>query len=322
MNLFRGLLHPGLASVLETALDAVCVMDASGTVTGWNDHAATLFGWSAEEAVGHRLSELIIPPDLRPAHERGLAYYLATGEGPVLDRRIEVFALNSNGDEFPVEVSITATDDFGEQLFIGFVRDISDRKALIERQQRRLQESDHRVKNMLTVVSAVARQTARSSNSAEDFLSSFLSRLDALAKSHSLLAGKDAQDVSLSGIAEQVLGADAAAKRARFAGPEIRLLPAQVLGMSMILHELYTNAVKYGALCTEEGSIGLDWVVERDEVTLTWVETGPSCPSKAPKGGFGRRMIEMSVKADLGGTIDHDWTEHGLAVTIRFPAAS
>jgi PAS domain S-box-containing protein len=319
MNLYGGLLHPGLASVLETALDAVCIMDANGTVSGWNGRAAELFGWSGEEAIGHRLSELIIPPLLRPMHEKGLAHFLATGEGPVLDRRIEVSALNANGDEFPVELSITATEDFGEPLFIGFVRDISERKALAERQQRRLQESDHRVKNMLTVVSAIARQTARSSDNTEDFLNSFLSRLDTLAKSHSLLTAKDAEDIPLSAIAEQVLGADTKAKRARFAGSEIRLSPAQVLGLSMILHELYTNAVKYGALCTEEGSIDLDWVTKDGEVTLTWTESGPPCPNKTPKRGFGQQMIEMSVKADLGGTLDQDWTEHGLAATIRFP---
>jgi PAS domain S-box-containing protein len=322
MNLYGGLLHPGLASVLETALDAVCIMDASGTVSGWNGRAAELFGWSSDEAIGQRLSELIIPPALRPAHEKGLAHFMATGEGPVLDRRIEVSALNANGDEFPVELSITATEDFGAPLFIGFVRDISERKALAERQQRLLQESDHRVKNMLTVVSAIARQTARSSDCAEDFLSSFLGRLDTLAKSHSLLTGKYAQDVPLSAIAEQVLGPDTKAKRARFTGPEIRLSPAQVLGMSMILHELYTNAVKYGALCTEEGSIDLDWTLEDRLVTLMWTESGPPYPAKPPKSGFGQRMIAMSVKADLIGTVEQDWAQRGLTVTIHFPIAS
>jgi PAS domain S-box-containing protein len=321
MNLYGGLLHPGLTSVLETALDAVCVMDSSGTVTGWNSRAAVLFGWSSDEAIGRRLSELIIPPALRPAHEQGLAHYLATGAGPVLDRRIEVTALNAQGDEFPVELSITASEEFGDPLFIGFVRDISERRALSERQQRRLQESDHRVKNMLTVVSAIARQTARSSNGADDFLSTFLSRLDSLAKSHSLLTSKEAQDVSVTAIAEQVLGAEIKAKRARYGGPELQLAPVQVLGLSMILHELHTNAVKYGALSTDEGSINLDWQIEGSEVKLSWAETGRPCPTKLPKSGFGQRMIEMSVKADLGGTIEQDWTEHGLIMAIRFPVS-
>jgi PAS domain S-box-containing protein len=322
MNLYGGLLHPGLASVLETALDAVCIMDAGGTVSGWNGRAAELFGWSSDEAVGHRLSELIIPPALRPAHERGLAHFLATGEGPVLDHRIEVTALNANGDEIPVELSITASKQFGDLLFIGFVRDISERRAAAERQQRQLQESDHRVKNMLSVVSAIARQTARASDDLDNFMPSFAARLDALAEAHSLLAGKKWHDVALAAIAEQVLGADVAAKRARFGGPEVLLPATHVLGLSMVLHELYTNAVKYGALRTDDGSVTLDWTLEDSVVTLIWTETGPPCPAKPPKSGFGQRMIAMSVKADLNGTVEQDWTQQGLTVTIRFPIAS
>ena len=155
-------IHAGVQWVLDTSLDAVCVMDAQGIVAGWNGHAVVCFGWREHEAIGRRLSEIIIPERLREAHEAGLAHYLATGEGPVLNRRIEVSAVHRDGNEFPVELSITAIEGFGERLFIGFVRDITDRRAIAERQQRQLQESDHRVKNMLTVVSAIAHQTARS----------------------------------------------------------------------------------------------------------------------------------------------------------------
>lgn len=322
MNLHGGMLHPGLASVLDTALDAVCVMNRHGTVTGWNGHAATLFGWSSSEAIGRRLSELIIPPVLRPAHEQGLSHFLATGEGPVLNRRIEVSALYSNGDEFPVELSITASEQFGELLFIGFVRDISDRNAVAERQQRRLQESDHRVKNMLTVVTAIAHQTARSASGMDDYLATFSDRLKALADAHSLLTGNNGDDVSLKALAEQVLGADVGSGRANYSGPDVALGPQQVLGLSMILHELYTNSVKYGALCTDQGSIDLSWTVAGGEMVLRWSENGPPCPTEVPNGGFGQRMIEMAVKSDLGGSIERQWLDDGLTVTIRFPVAA
>ena len=319
MNLFGGRLHPGLASVLETALDAVCIMDSQGLVTGWNGHAAALFGWSEDEAIGRRLSEMIIPPEVRQAHERGLAHYLATGEGPVLDRRIEVSALNSNGDEFPVELSITASEQFGDLLFIGFVRDISDRKSVLERQQRLLQESDHRVKNMLTVVAAIARQTAKASAGMDEFLARFSERLQGLADAHSLLAGRKYHDVALDALAEQVLGADVGTGRARHRGPKVMLPARLLLGLSMTLHELYTNAVKYGALCTDEGTIELSWSVEQGEAILLWSEKGPTCPPTKPRSGFGQRMIDMAVRSDLGGTIDRRWTPTGLDVTIRFP---
>lgn len=312
-------IHAGLQAVLDTALDAVCVMDPDGIIVGWNEHAAETFGWRNDEALGQRLSELIIPPSLRQAHEVGVAHYLATGEGPVLNRRIEVPGLHRDGNELAVELSITATEQFGGRLFIGFIRDISDRRAAVERQQRLLQESDHRVKNMLTVVAAIAHQTARSSKDVESFAKVFNGRLEALARSHALLANKAWDEVALTSLAEQVLSADVATSRARFGGPEILLPPARVLGLSMILHELYTNAVKYGALCTEEGTIVLEWERKGEAVELVWAETGPLCARETVSSGFGQRMIAMAVQADLNGTIERDWRPDGLTATIRFP---
>jgi PAS domain S-box-containing protein len=319
MKLSGNQIHAGLQAVLDIALDAVCVMDTDGLVVGWNELAAQCFGWRCQEAMGRRLSDLIIPESLREAHEIGLARYLTTGEGPVLNRRIEVPALHRDGDEFPVELSITATEQFGDTLVIGFIRDISDRRLATERQQRLLQESDHRVKNMLTVVAAIAHQTARASPDVEAFIGVFNGRLDSLARSHALLANKAWDEVALTALAEQVLSADVAMGRARFGGPEILLPPARVLGLSMILHELYTNAVKYGALCTEEGAITLDWERKGEEVELVWAETGPPCTPNMVSSGFGQRMIAMAVENDLNGVIERDWRPDGLTARIRFP---
>jgi PAS domain S-box-containing protein len=319
MNLSWGLLHAGLQSVLDTALDAVVVMDSHGDIIGWNDHAAASFGWSADEALGQRLSELIVPPSLREGHERGLAHFLATGEGPVLNRRIEVAAVNRAGEEFPIELSVAPSDQFGERLFIGFLRDITERKAAAERQQRILQESEHRVKNMLTVVAAIAQQTARSAPDVESFTAAFSGRLGSLAKAHELLVGQVWQDVLLTALVERVLGSDLAAGRARFGGPEVLLNPGQVLGLSMIMHELYTNAVKYGALCNEEGSLSLHWTLDAAAVEMVWKETGIPCTTDVPSSGFGHRMIAMSVKSDLNGSIERDWRPDGLTAVLRFP---
>ena len=312
-------LDEGLEAVLETALDAVVVIDASDRIIGWNHIATKTFGWSTGEALGRRISELIIPEQHRDAHLRGMEHYLKTGEGPVLDRMIEISALNRNGEEFPVELSITSSDQFGDRLFIGFLRDISARKERAERMQRRLQESDHRVKNMLTVVSAIAQQTARNSADLAEFEEAFSSRLQSLAKAHQLLVGTVWNDVALSVLAEQVLAADVDSGRARFGGPELLLSPRQVLGLSMILHELYTNAVKYGALCSDEGEIALDWQVEDGEVAMVWSERGRPCERDETSSGFGERMIAMSTRSDLAGTIEREWRPEGLKATLRFP---
>ncbi|MEO7654149.1 MAG: PAS domain S-box protein [Sphingomicrobium sp.] len=319
MNLSWGPLHAGLQTVLDTALDAVVVMGEDGRVIGWNGCADKMFGWSAEEAIGQRLSELIVPEEYRTAHERGLEHYLATGEGPVLDRHIEINARNRDGGILPVELSITASTQFGDRLFVGFIRDISERKAEAERQQRILQESEHRVKNMLTVIAAIAQQTAKASPDMESFQLAFSGRLESLAKAHELLVGQVWHDVSLTALAERVLGDEVAAGRARFGGAEILLKAGQVLGLSMILHELFTNAIKYGALCNDDGQLAVDWERQGDHVVVTWAEIGPPCASDAPSSGFGHRMIAMSVKSDLKGTIERNWRPDGLTAVIRFP---
>lgn len=322
MNLSWGPLHAGLQSVLDTALDAVVVMGLDGHIIGWNQNASELFGWSADEAIGRRLSDLIIPEKLRDAHENGLSHFLATGEGPVLGRRIEVPALTRAGEEIPIELSVTPSDQFGERLFVGFLRDMTERRAEAERQQRVLQESEHRVKNMLTVVAAIAQQTARASSDMTAFNRAFTGRLESLARAHELLVGQVWHDVALTALAERVLGADVAAGRARFGGPEVLLKPGQVLGLSMILHELYTNAVKYGALCNDDGQLSLDWTREDHMVELVWKEVGPPCEPDLPSSGFGQRMIAMSVKSDLRGTIERDWRPDGLTAILRFPIES
>ena len=321
MNLSWGLLHAGLQTVLDTALDPVVVMSMDGMIIGWNRLSTDTFGWSEEEARGRRLSDLMIPLQYREAHEEGVKRYLATGEERVLNRRIEISALHRDGTEMAVELSVTASEQFGEKLFIGFIRDISDRKEAAERQQRVLQESEHRVKNMLTVVQAIAIQTAQNSPDVETFTSVFSGRLESLAQAHELLVGKVWHDVALSALVERVLGAEVATGRARFGGPEILLKPGQVLGLSMILHELYTNAIKYGALCGDEGRVDLDWRIEGGMIELAWREIGGTCDAEVPSSGFGHRMIAMSVKSDLRGTIERDWREEGLSAVLRFPSA-
>jgi PAS domain S-box-containing protein len=115
------------APILETVLDAVVIIDADGFVMAWNDVAHDTFGWSSEEAIGQALVDLIIPEQHRAAHCSGLARYRATGEAQVLKRRIEITALRRSGEEFPVELSITATRTEHDDVFIGYLRDITER---------------------------------------------------------------------------------------------------------------------------------------------------------------------------------------------------
>ena len=118
-----------LQAIVDTALTAIVTMDGHGVITGWNPRAEAIFGWSQDEVLGNPLAETIIPTQHRAAHRAGLARYLATGEGPVLGKVLELSALERGGREFPVELAISpATAPGGSPLFVGFVRDISARK--------------------------------------------------------------------------------------------------------------------------------------------------------------------------------------------------
>jgi PAS domain S-box-containing protein len=135
-------------STVDSALDAVVAMDADGTITDWNKQAEDIFGWPRPEALGRRMSETIIPMRYRLSHERGLRHFFETGQGPVLNRRIEITALHRDGREFPVELSI-APLKFGDTwTFSSFIRDISDRK----RSEEQLRTSELNLRRMTETI--------------------------------------------------------------------------------------------------------------------------------------------------------------------------
>ncbi|NOS77361.1 MAG: PAS domain S-box protein [Nitrospira sp.] len=119
-------------NVIESALDAVVMMDREGRIIEWNRPAELIFGWSRQEALGRNLGETIVPPALREAHAKGVKHYLATGEGPVLNKRIEITGLRKNGVEFPVELTIIPIKLEGTTIFSAFLRDITERKAMVK----------------------------------------------------------------------------------------------------------------------------------------------------------------------------------------------
>jgi PAS domain S-box-containing protein len=129
------------APILDTVLDAVVVMDREGIVRAWNQHAETTFGWTAAEAIGQNLGDLIVPPSLREAHHRGLRRFNAEGIARVLDKRLELTGLRSDGSEVPVELSITLVSRDGSDAFIGFVRDISGRREAEAQLEYQVRES-------------------------------------------------------------------------------------------------------------------------------------------------------------------------------------
>lgn len=135
-------------AIVETALDALVTIDASGIVTDWNGQASAIFGWSREEALGQRLSDLIIPARDRETHERGMRQYLASGDAHILNRRIEVPALRRSGEEFPVELAISPVRVGGTIFFSAFIRDITDRREA----ETKIRESEVRYRSVVNAL--------------------------------------------------------------------------------------------------------------------------------------------------------------------------
>lgn len=313
-------LHPGLQSVLDTALDAVVVIDSDSLVLGWNGKAETTFGWQEDETLGQPLTELIIPHRHRESHQRGMSRYLATGEGPVLDRLIEIEALCRDGSEIKIELAITCSDQFGSKLFIGFLRDISGRTRQAEQRERLLRELSHRVKNSLSLVSSIAHLTAQNSSGIDQFIRAFGERLHSLAAGHDLLVQSQWGDTSIDRIVGHVLGAAVSAGRADVSGAAIKIDSSRVVGLSMILHELFTNASKHGALCKPDGHVSLSWREVDSEILIEWSETGLSGITPPRSEGFGLSLVAMSAMHDLGGSQVQQWRPEGLRLVLRFPA--
>ena len=122
-------------AMLDTSIDGILLMDSKGMVVDWNPAAVRIFGWEREEVLGGKLADYIIPERLREAHTRGIAWFLESGQGPVLGKRVELPALRKDGTEFPVELNINALAGTNSPLFVGFIRDITERKAFDEAMQ-------------------------------------------------------------------------------------------------------------------------------------------------------------------------------------------
>jgi PAS domain S-box-containing protein len=313
-----------LRLVLKTALDAVIVMNSDGIVAEWNDRAVEVFGWSRAEAVGRTMADLIIPPAFRAAHYRGLRKFLDTGEGPILRKRIEVTGMRKSGEEFSVELSISPVEEQGAITFVGCLRDISERKRAEDQQKLLLAELNHRVKNTLSVVSGIASQTARTSKTLAEFSDKFFARLQTLGRAHDMLMARKWGVTSLHDLVADVFAPFGAVEAAQiaYAGPQVALSPSTTLSLSLILHELVTNASKHGALSGPTGKVSMTWDLRAEtplRLLLRWRESGLSNIEAPARSGFGTRMIETSTRHDLGGQVDVTFGSEGVRYDFEFP---
>jgi PAS domain S-box-containing protein len=214
--------------------------------------------------------------------------------------------------------AVPVFDEDGEILeWFGAAQDISERKRHEETQQLLLNELNHRVKNTLAVVQAIGQQTLRQTKDPAEFAASFGGRIQSLSRMHGLLSQSGWQGADLQEIAQDQLAAHEASGII-ISGPPVRLEPQVALHVALMIHELGTNSVKYGALSRAEGVVSLGWALSDNRLRLEWRERGGP-PVKSPlKRGFGTNLIESTVKGE-GGTSHMIVEADGLRWEIILP---
>ena len=208
------------------------------------------------------------------------------------------------------------------RLFKAAEDEIAHRREAEARQRMLLAELNHRVKNTLAVVLAIAQQTAKTSRSLPEFAGVFQGRIQALANAHTLLTAGAWRSTTLRALVETALEphADTGDGRVTVEGPKIVVPPKQALALSLVFHELATNASKYGALSEDEGRLEIAWAPDGEGIlSLTWRERTRSTVEKPQREGFGSRLITMNVARELGGGISRDYRPDGFAAELRLP---
>jgi two-component system CheB/CheR fusion protein len=213
-----------------------------------------------------------------------------------------------------------------EQLILLAIEDVTERRRNEKERELLARELSHRVKNILAVVQALAVQTDHSA-SIEEYRNTFIGRLSALARAHSLLLDVDWRGADLKELVEQALQAYRVdhPDKIEIEGDRVPLTAPQSLGVSLILHELGTNAAKYGALSQEDGRVGVSWQVEQRRkdrrLRLRWVERGGPEVGELGERGFGTRLIERACTYELEGEVELDYAPEGLRCEVLFPLA-
>ena len=204
----------------------------------------------------------------------------------------------------------------------GVVQDIGERRAEDERRRALMAELDHRVKNVLAAVQALAVQTAKRTTSLDSFLATFAGRLKSMASANELLTAARWRGAAISHLASAELGGIAPGQT-RWEGPDLFLTPRAANAVSLALHELATNAVKYGALSTESGRVDLRWTRIADGgFELFWTETGGPPVSQPSHRGFGSTLLTQVTARELNGETEVEYRRAGVSVRLRAgPAA-
>lgn len=297
-----------LAAVVRSSPNAILRVAEDGEVFRWNSAAERLFDVTASDASGRRVHDLIKLRDDPDWFDRIVKCADATGE-----QHFQV--IHETGRDLEITFCAIGEADIatGRRDYSIIVRDVSARVRAERHLKLVIAELKHRVKNTISVVGGIARQTFRGSLTAGEF-ATFADRLAALGRAHDLLSAENWESVSLCDLIEIVATEAGGAARFHSKGVDVQLPAQAATSLSMALHELTTNALKYGALSVSGGSVSVAWTIaaESQVVDLTWEERGGP-PVKAPdRKGFGTTLIERMIAGMSGSAARIEYAREGL----------
>lgn len=330
------------ASILETALDCIITSDQRGTITEFNPAAETTFGYRKEEVIGRQMVDLIIPPQHRDAHLKGMQHYLATGEARVLGRRIEITAMRKDGTEFPVELAIVRVPIDGPAFFTAYVRDLTERKKLEAEQARLLEVSEEANKAKSEFLATMSHELRTPLNAISGYTELLklgirgpvteaqAADLDRINRNQAHLLGiindilqfaklevgqleikleNFPVDAALS-IAEELVGPQLEARQLSYEylhGDESVSVRADRDRFQQIMLNLLSNAIKF---TPEKGSITVGWRVSGDNVVIEVTDTGIGI-EETQLG----RIFDPFVQVHSGTTRTSEGVGLGLAIS-------
>jgi two-component system, chemotaxis family, CheB/CheR fusion protein len=310
-------------TIVRTVQHPLLVLGSDLRVRTANKAFRELFAVFEEEPKGHLIFELGTgewnDPPLRALLEKVLSE-----DEDIHDFKFEQ-DFHRTGRRSMVLTACKLPQEAGrDELILIAIEDITERRRFEEHREILVGELNHRIKNVMATVQAIASQTLNSASSMEEARATFGSRLVALGKSHDLLtrenwAGADLRDI----VSDTVKPHSAGSNRFRIDGPHLWLVPSAALSIAMALHELVTNAAKYGALTSEEGQVTIAWQLVGDgkdrRLSLQWTESGGPPVIPPTRKGFGSSLVQRVLAAELGGKVDVVYETSGVVCTIDAP---
>lgn len=285
-------------------------------ISAANDMVLNLLGYSREELQSGKIAWSDLTPPEGGVHDAEAAASLQeTGRCEPKEREL----VRKDGSRVPVLVG-GAMFEGSTHEGIGFLLDLTERKQAELRQKILVDELNHRVKNTLATVQSVCAQTLRTAASPEAFKDEFNNRIVALSQTHNVLNKSGWHDASLREVLETILAPHGAGPNLRFevCGEDVRLGPTSAVALGMAFHELATNAVKYGALSIPSGRVGIRFQKEASgRLEIVWEELGGPAVEAPSRRGFGSRLIERSLPAQLHGQVELKFLPQGVRCEMR-----